>query len=94
LSEVIYLARKIMKDCLIFKLDFRKALDSISWVFLDYMMRMLGFTKKWKSWICACVFTCRLSVLVDGCLTHETQYYLHFMIKYIFVPFKHSNFSF
>ena len=37
-KEVINVARKFKKDCLIFKVDFEKTYDSVSWNFLEYMM--------------------------------------------------------
>ncbi|MCI27595.1 LINE-1 reverse transcriptase like, partial [Trifolium medium] len=63
-NEIIDLAKKSGKDCLIFKVDFEKAYDSVSWSFLEYMMRRLGLAEKWRSWIRACVFSGHLSVLV------------------------------
>jgi hypothetical protein len=37
-NEIIDLAKKSRKECLIFKADFEKAYDSVSWNFLEYMM--------------------------------------------------------
>ena len=31
------------KECLVFKVDFKKAYDSISWEFLFFMMRKMDF---------------------------------------------------
>lgn len=70
-NEIIDFARKARKDCLIFKVDFEKAYDSVSWSFLDYMMRRLGFSVRWRRWIHACVCCGKLSVLVNGCPTEE-----------------------
>jgi len=72
-NEIIDVARKKNKECLIFKVDFEKAYDFVSWSFLDYMMQRLGFTDRWRSWIRACVFCGRLSVLVNGCPTEEVN---------------------
>ncbi|GAU32687.1 hypothetical protein TSUD_145610 [Trifolium subterraneum] len=38
INEIIDLAKKSRKECLIFKVDFEMAYDSVSWSFLDYMM--------------------------------------------------------
>ncbi|PNX74297.1 ribonuclease H [Trifolium pratense] len=38
-NEVVDLARRSGKDCMIFKVDFEKAYDSVEWSFLDYMLR-------------------------------------------------------
>jgi hypothetical protein len=72
-NEVIDVARKYKKACLIFKVDFEKAYDSVSWEFLEYMMVRLGFSVRWHRWIRACVFCGRLSVLVNGCPTEEVD---------------------
>ena len=69
-NEIIDVARK---ECLIFKVDFEKACDSVSWSFLDYMIRRFGFNDKWCRWIRACVFSGNLSVLVNGCPTEEVN---------------------
>lgn len=66
-------AKKTGKQCLIFKVDFEKAYDSVNWNFLDYMMRRFGFCDKWKGWIKECIFSCICSVLVNGSLTEEIR---------------------
>ncbi|PNX97042.1 cytochrome p450 [Trifolium pratense] len=47
------------------------AYDSVSWSFLDYMLRRFGFDAKWRSWVKACVFAGSLSVLVNGSPTEQ-----------------------
>jgi hypothetical protein len=71
INEIVDLARKIGKSCLIFKVDFEKAYDSVEWSFLDYMLRRFGFGEKWRRWIRACVFCGNMSVLVNGSPTEE-----------------------
>lgn len=66
-NEIIHFIRKSRKEYHIFKVDFDKAYDSVGWSFLDYMMRMLGFGGRWRSWIKACVCCGSFS----GCLTKE-----------------------
>ncbi|GAU38652.1 hypothetical protein TSUD_276920 [Trifolium subterraneum] len=70
-NEVVELAKKTKKECLIFKVDFEKAYDSVDWGFLEYMLRRCGFCEKWIHWIRACVFAGNLSVLVNGSPTPE-----------------------
>ncbi|GAU20845.1 hypothetical protein TSUD_120370 [Trifolium subterraneum] len=70
-NEVIDLARKTGRKCLVLKVDFEKAYDSVDWGFLEYMLRRFGFGLKWIEWIRACVFAGNLSVLVNGCPTSE-----------------------
>ncbi|GAU49947.1 hypothetical protein TSUD_408420 [Trifolium subterraneum] len=62
-NEIIDFARKSKRSCLIFKVDFEKAYDSVSWSYLDYMLVRFGFGAKWRSWIRTCVFSGNLSVL-------------------------------
>lgn len=42
INEVVNFAKKERKECLIFKVDFEKAYDTVNWGFLDYMMRRIG----------------------------------------------------
>ncbi|MCH96040.1 RNA-directed DNA polymerase (Reverse transcriptase), partial [Trifolium medium] len=70
-NEVIDLAKKTGRECLVLKVDFEKAYDSVDWGFLEYMLRRFGFGEKWIEWIRACVFAGNLSILVNGCPTSE-----------------------
>jgi hypothetical protein len=70
-NEVVDFAKKSGKQCLIFKVDFEKAYDSVDWGFLDYMLRRFGFGEKWKAWMKACICSGNMSVLVNGCATEE-----------------------
>ena len=44
-------AKKSKKECLILKVDFEKAYDSVDWDFLEYMLHRLGFEAKWVRWM-------------------------------------------
>ncbi|MCH79506.1 LINE-1 reverse transcriptase like [Trifolium medium] len=70
-NEVVDLAKKSGRPCLILKVDFEKAYDSVDWGFLEYMLRRFGFCNKWVDWVKACVFAGNLSVLVNGSPTTE-----------------------
>jgi hypothetical protein len=70
-NEVVDMAKKSGKECLILKVDFEKAYDSVSWNFLDYMLRRFGFSLQWRSWMRACVFSGCMSILVNGSPTEE-----------------------
>ncbi|KAK2397838.1 hypothetical protein QL285_059374 [Trifolium repens] len=70
-NEVIDFAKKFKRECLIFKVDFEKAYDSVNWGFLDYMLRRFGFGDKWCAWMKACVCSGNMSILVNGSPTEE-----------------------
>ncbi|MCH99969.1 LINE-1 reverse transcriptase like, partial [Trifolium medium] len=72
-NEVIDYAKKSGKDCLILKVDFEKAYDSVDWGFLDYLLGRFGFSPKWRAWMKACVCGGNVSVLVNGSPTNEIQ---------------------
>ncbi|GJU75640.1 putative RNA-directed DNA polymerase, eukaryota, reverse transcriptase zinc-binding domain protein [Tanacetum coccineum] len=64
--KVIKWFKKRRKKMLIFKLDFEKAFESVSWKSLDFILHSLGFGNKWRSWISACLHSSRAFVLVNG----------------------------
>lgn len=70
-NEVLDYVKKNGKSCMVFKTDFEKAYDSVSWEFLDYMLNMMGFDNEWRSWINACLQSSSLSVLINGSPTKE-----------------------
>lgn len=54
------------KPCMVFKVDYEKTYDSVSWNFLIYMMRRMGFCTKWIRWMEGCLKSATVSVLVNG----------------------------
>nr|GEX64493.1 putative RNA-directed DNA polymerase, eukaryota, reverse transcriptase zinc-binding domain protein [Tanacetum cinerariifolium] len=71
LSEVIDSFKKIKKNILIFKVDFEKAFDLVSWKYLDFVLLSLSFVSKWRSWQSACPYSSRDSILINGSPTFE-----------------------
>ena len=69
-NEIIDEAKNNHKPCLIFKIDFEKAYDSVSWEFLLYMLRRFGFSSRWIKWIEG-IKSMSISVLVNGSPTTE-----------------------
>jgi len=70
-NEVIEEVRRERKQCVIVKLDFEKAYESIKWEFPFYIMGKLGFCSKWINWIKVYLESSTISILVNGCLTQE-----------------------
>ncbi|GKE35216.1 RNA-directed DNA polymerase, eukaryota, reverse transcriptase zinc-binding domain protein [Tanacetum coccineum] len=56
---------------MLFKVDFEKAIDSVSWIYLDYVLDKLGFRIRWRIWIKAGLMSARTSILVNGSPTSE-----------------------
>jgi len=70
-NEVIHKAKTRNKPCLVFKVDYEKAYDSVSWEFLLYMLRRMGFCENWISWIEGCLKSASISILSNSSLTSE-----------------------
>lgn len=66
INELVDLAQKKRKECIILKVDFEKAYDSVDWDYLQYMTRRMGFCDKWMGQMDACVFSGQVSVHVNG----------------------------
>ncbi|XP_006590126.1 uncharacterized protein [Glycine max] len=70
-NEAVEEAKRNHKPCMVFKVDIERAYDSVSWAFLSYMMRRMGFCSKWIRWIEGCLTSAMISVLVNGSPTNE-----------------------
>ncbi|GKC48064.1 reverse transcriptase domain, reverse transcriptase zinc-binding domain protein, partial [Tanacetum coccineum] len=56
---------------LLFKVDFKKAFDSVNWAFLKDIMCKMGFGVKWCNWIHGCLSSALVSIFVNGSPTNE-----------------------
>ncbi|XP_058776499.1 uncharacterized protein LOC131650805 [Vicia villosa] len=74
-NEVIDWAKQNKSSCLLLKVDFEKAYDSLSWNFLRDMLVRMGFGKRWLMWMDACIFSSHFSVLVNGSATRDFRVY-------------------
>jgi len=70
-NEVVDLAKRSKRECLILKVDFEKAYVFVDWFFLEYMMRRVGLCDQWVWWMKACVFGGNMSILVNGSPAEE-----------------------
>ena len=48
------------------KLDFHKAFDCVSWEFLDWTLKQMGFPTLWCKWISGCISSAAASILING----------------------------
>lgn len=62
LSEFINWYKERSKKLLIFKVDFEKAFDSVSWNYLDFILGQLGSGDTWRLWIRECLCSTRTSI--------------------------------
>ena len=58
--------KKGKKALMAIKLDMSKAYDKVEWVYLETMMRKMGFHERWSSLIMMCVTTVSYSMLING----------------------------
>ncbi|XP_071741928.1 uncharacterized protein [Rutidosis leptorrhynchoides] len=70
-NEVVSFLRHKKERSLIFKVDFEKAFDCLSWDFLIEIMEIMGFGERWRKWILSCLHSASISVLVNGSPTNE-----------------------
>nr|GFA12651.1 RNA-directed DNA polymerase, eukaryota, reverse transcriptase zinc-binding domain protein [Tanacetum cinerariifolium] len=70
-SELIHWCKRKKTKLMVFKIDFEKAFDTISWDFLLQVMCFMGFNKKWIKWISGCLTFATSSILINGSLTGE-----------------------
>lgn len=71
LNEVVDYATKNKKKCLLRKLDFERAYDTVNWEFLAKTLTDMNFHPKWVKWMRACISGSSMSILVNGSPTSE-----------------------
>lgn len=63
INELMNFARWNKKELLLFKVDFEKAFDSVSWDYLLYILKRMKFETKWIKWIKT--YVCSSSLCFD-----------------------------
>ena len=73
--ESLHCMKKVSGDTsfMVVKLGMRKAYDRVEWVYLENIMRKMGFNAKWIELIMVCVRTVTYSILANG----EAQGLIH-----------------
>lgn len=70
-NEVINLAKREHISCLVMKVDYEKAYDSVSLNYLRYLMTRMGFGDKWIKWLEASMFVSYVEVIMKGSTTDD-----------------------
>ena len=70
-NEALVEIKRKKRSCIFLKVDCEKAYDSISWEFILYMLKKVGFCDKSVFWIKCCLESASVSMLVNGSPTKE-----------------------
>ena len=65
-NEIVNEKRRLGKEGVVFKIDFEKAYDHVSWDFLDHVLEMKEFSLRWRKWMRGCLSSVSFAVLVIG----------------------------
>lgn len=64
-ESVVWMKNKRKKGAL-FKVDFKKAYDSLRWTFIEHMLTQVGIGPRMKKWIMWCITSASIFVMVNG----------------------------
>ncbi|KAM0043628.1 putative RNA-directed DNA polymerase [Helianthus debilis subsp. tardiflorus] len=73
INELISWAKNCKRKMMLFKVDFEKAFDSISWDFMESVLAQMGFPPLWRTWVMGTLISARSSILVNGSPTAEFE---------------------
>ncbi|KAL4351250.1 hypothetical protein GQ457_06G036320 [Hibiscus cannabinus] len=73
-NEIIDYTKRRGLSGVVFKVDFRKAYDSVDWAFLIFVMKKMGFGSRWCSWIQDCISSTMISVGNDSVEISHLQF--------------------
>ncbi|KAG7586565.1 Ribonuclease H domain [Arabidopsis thaliana x Arabidopsis arenosa] len=63
--------KKIKSPFMALKLDIAKAFDKVEWIYIEAMLRRLGFADQWCRWVMKCITSVSYSVLLNGSPTKK-----------------------
>ncbi|GJZ55540.1 RNA-directed DNA polymerase, eukaryota, partial [Tanacetum coccineum] len=75
LNELLSWCKHRKFKVMVFKVDFKKAFDSTRWDYLQDILKMFGFSNKWRGWINGYLNSAMGLVLVNGSPTSEFQFH-------------------
>jgi hypothetical protein len=68
--RAVHLTRKALhsrkRSCILLKIDFTKAFNSVCWPFLLEVLRRLGFSRRWRDWMSILLGSASTRVLLNG----------------------------
>lgn len=71
LNKVIEGMKTNKGKCLLYKINFAKAYNSVDWGFLREMIKQFKIQERWIKCIMACITSAHASVLLNGSPTEE-----------------------
>nr|GEU42927.1 RNA-directed DNA polymerase, eukaryota [Tanacetum cinerariifolium] len=75
LNKLISWCKAKKEQCLLLKVDFKKAFDSVCWDNLNEILGKFGFKNNWRGWIRGSLNSSKASVLVNGSPTNEFSFH-------------------
>lgn len=73
MNEVLDMAKRFKKICLLMKIYFESAYDCVNWGFLRKNFSRLNFGVKWRRWMDAIVFRRSSSMLINDIVTRDVS---------------------
>lgn len=73
INELVDFVRRNKKHLFLFKVDFERAFNSVSWDYLLFVIKKVNFGNRWIKWIQARVRSSSFYVLVNESLTMDFQ---------------------
>eukprot|EP00253_Pinus_taeda_P008595 PITA_08595 len=64
--EIIHSLKHSKKPGMLLKIDLSKAFDSISWEYMEKILRVFGFANAWIRWIMSLVSSAFFSIFING----------------------------